>query len=64
MLREPPVTLLQRLARGALVALAAVVLAGCGIKGPLRAPPGAPPGATPPPPPPGVELPSASERLE
>lgn len=45
--------------RLAIACLVAVTLGGCGIKGPLKAPPG---GAAPPAPPPGVELPSATER--
>ncbi|MEO8847872.1 MAG: lipoprotein [Casimicrobiaceae bacterium] len=48
---------MSAVARRAVIA-AAVMLAigGCGIKGPLKAPPG----KAAPPPPPGVELPSAS----
>ena len=43
--------------RAMLAGAIAVALGGCGIKGPLKAPPGS---KAPPPPPPGVELPSAS----
>ena len=46
--------------RVAIAGLIAATISGCGIKGPLKAPPG----ATPPPPPPGVELPSATERSD
>ena len=46
--------------RVAIASLMVAALGGCGIKGPLKAPPGA---ATPPPPP-GVELPSATERSD
>jgi predicted small lipoprotein YifL len=44
--------------RAATIALVAMAVAGCGIKGPLKAPPGA---KAPPPPPAGVELPSATQ---
>ncbi len=43
--------------RAMLAGAIAFVIGGCGIKGPLKAPPGS---KAPPPPPPGVELPSAS----
>jgi len=47
-------------ALAAVTLLVAGALAGCGVKGPLKAPAGtAPP---PPPPPAGVELPSGAER--
>lgn len=46
--------------RVAIASLMAAAISGCGIKGPLKAPPG----AAPPPPPPGVELPSATERSD
>jgi predicted small lipoprotein YifL len=46
--------------RIAIASLMAAVIGGCGIKGPLKPPPGA--HAAPPPPPPGVELPSAEHR--
>ncbi|HEY5365910.1 MAG TPA: lipoprotein [Casimicrobiaceae bacterium] len=42
--------------RAVIAGLLAIAVGGCGIKGPLKAPPG----KAPPPPPPGVELPSAS----
>jgi predicted small lipoprotein YifL len=46
---------LPRARRIAIATLLAAALAACGIKGPLKAPPG----AKAPPPPPGVELPSS-----
>lgn len=46
--------------RIAIAAIVAAALAACGIKGPLKQPPG--PKA--PPPPPGVELPSSSGTTE
>jgi len=46
--------------RIAIASLMAAMVGGCGIKGPLKPPPGA--HAPPPPPPPGVELPSAEHR--
>jgi predicted small lipoprotein YifL len=51
-----------RAMRVALVVLACALVAACGIKGPLRPPPGAK--GTPPPPPAGVELPSATQSSE
>jgi predicted small lipoprotein YifL len=60
MLRQFPRTA-RRAAAIATIA-AAVLLAGCGIKGPLKPPAGAAP--PPPPPPAGVDLPSAVERRE
>jgi len=42
--------------RAVIAGLLAIAVGGCGIKGPLKAPPG----KAPPPPPPGIELPSAS----
>ncbi|HEY7902590.1 MAG TPA: lipoprotein [Casimicrobiaceae bacterium] len=47
--------------RLAVALVACALVAGCGIKGPLKAPPGA---KAPPPPPPGVELPSTSDRSD
>lgn len=44
--------------RAATIALVVMAIAGCGIKGPLKAPPGS---KAPPPPPAGVELPSATQ---
>jgi predicted small lipoprotein YifL len=59
MLRQS-IAVARRIAIGALLVLAT---AGCGIKGPLRLPPGAT--APPPPPPPaGIELPSSTERRQ
>jgi predicted small lipoprotein YifL len=46
---------LPRARRIAIAAALAAALAACGIKGPLKPPPG----AKAPPPPPGVELPSS-----
>jgi len=44
--------------RIAIVTILAAALAACGIKGPLKAPPGT---KAAPPPPPGVELPSSGK---
>jgi predicted small lipoprotein YifL len=46
--------------RAVLAGALAMTISGCGIKGPLKAPPG----AAPPPPPAGVELPNATEHRD